>query len=105
LQEPIQERRIVDPESIDPSQFNWFKYLIDTHLKEYEDDGNKSLLHSADIFNSLLNTIISSKKNEVIEGDLVDLVGYGHLDLVSELMKRRDGIKVYVKAANQRQGA
>ena len=56
----------IDLESVEPSKVNWFKYIMDKHLKLKDEDGNMSALNTADAFVNLLNILLTSKKNEEI---------------------------------------
>ena len=64
---------------IEPSKVNWFKYLVDTYLTE----DNSTVLNSTDAYANLLTIVLSAKKNEEIQEELLDLVGYDNLELLS----------------------
>lgn len=71
MEQPPIEEEIEDeedkfnPEDLpDQNKFNWFKYLLDTELNEYDEDGKKSVIHSADSYNILLNLLTSSDPPE-----------------------------------------
>lgn len=85
----------------EPHKFNWFKYLLDTQLQLEDEDGNKSALHSADSYVSLLHTVTSSKSNEEIQNELLDQVGYHNLPLLEQLLQRRDAIKAYCSTVRE----
>lgn len=78
---------------LEPSKVNWFKYIIDKYLKLTDDDGNKTALNTADAYVNLLNILLTSKKNEEIQGELLDLVGFHNFELLEKLIERRDIIK------------
>lgn len=73
--------------------FNWFKYILDRYLKTADEDGNQSALNTADAYVNLLNILTTQKKNEEIQGELLDLVGYHNFELLEKLIERRDIIK------------
>ena len=85
----------IDLEKIEPHKFNWFKYLIDKHLQHNDEDGNTSALHNADSYISLLNTVTSTKSDDEIQGELLDLVGFHNFTLLGELLSKREAIKIY----------
>jgi len=64
---------------IEPSKVNWFKYLVDTYLTE----DNSTVLNSTDAYANLLNIVLSTKKNEEIQEELLDLVGYDNFELLT----------------------
>lgn len=77
--------------TIEPSKVNWFKYILDKHVKHEE--GSHSALSTADAYVNLLNILLASKKNEEIQEELLDLVGYHNFELLEKLIDRRDIIK------------
>jgi len=64
---------------IEPSKVNWFKYLVDTYLT----DDNSTVLNSTDAYANLLSIVLTTKKNEEIQEELLDLVGYDNLELLT----------------------
>ena len=70
---------------IEPSKVNWFKYLVDTYLTE----DNSTVLNSTDAYANLLNIVLSTKKNEEIQEELLDLVGYDNFELLTYLLEKR----------------
>ena len=64
---------------IEHSKVNWFKYLVDTYLTE----DNSTVLNSTDAYANLLNIVLSTKKNEEIQEELLDLVGYDNFELLT----------------------
>lgn len=70
---------------IDPQKVNWFKYLVDTYLTE----DNSTVLNSTDAYANLLSIVLSPKKNEEIQEELLDLVGYDNLELLSQILEKR----------------
>jgi hypothetical protein len=64
--EESSEEEEIDINQLEPSQVNWFKYIIDKHLKLVDEEGNSSALNTADAFVNLLNILLTSKKNEEI---------------------------------------
>lgn len=81
VKEEIMEPQI-DLDSIEPHKVNWFKYLVDKYLKLTDEEGNPSALNSADAFVNLLSSLLSNKKNEEIQGELLDLVGFHNFELL-----------------------
>ena len=67
--------------------------MIDKHLQLKDDDGNVSALNNVDSYISLLNIITSSKSDDEIQEELLDLVGFHNFTLLGELIKRREAIK------------
>ena len=51
------------------------------------------VLRSSDAYMSLLLKIISPKKDEEIQNELLDLVGYNNLELLGKLFEKREFIK------------
>jgi hypothetical protein len=88
----------IDLEKIEPHKFNWFKYLLDKHLKHVDEEGNMSALHTADAYINLLNIVTSQKTNEEIQEELLDLVGFHNFPLLEHLINKRDAIKTYCAA-------
>ena len=64
---------------IEPSKVNWLKYLVDTYLTE----DNSTVLNSTDAYANLLSIVLTTKKNEEIQEELLDLVGYDNLELLT----------------------
>jgi hypothetical protein len=76
---------------IEPSKVNWFKYLVDTYLTE----DNSTVLNSTDAYANLLSIVLTTKKNEEIQEELLDLVGYDNLELLTQLLEKRLFIQEY----------
>jgi hypothetical protein len=70
---------------IEPSKVNWFKYLVDTYLTE----DNSTVLNSTDAYANLLSIILTTKRNEEIQEELLDLVGFDNLELLTQLLEKR----------------
>ena len=70
---------LIDLNMIEPSKVNWFKYLVDTYLT----DDNSTVLNSTDAYANLLSIVLTTKKNEEIQEELLDLVGYDNLELLT----------------------
>ena len=70
---------LLDLSMIEPSKVNWFKYLVDTYLT----DDNSTVLNSTDAYANLLSIVLTTKKNEEIQEELLDLVGYDNLELLT----------------------
>lgn len=83
-------------------KFNWFTYFIEKHLNVVDADGQKSALHSADSVITILHMVTSTKSDDVLVGELLEMVGDHNIDLVIGLNQRRAAIKTYVNAANKR---
>ncbi len=56
---------------------------MDKYLVMEDEDGNASALNTADAYVSLLNIVLSVKKNEEIQEDLLGLVGYHNFEFLS----------------------
>jgi hypothetical protein len=82
---------------VEPSKVNWFKYILDKYLKMTDEDGNQTALNTADAFVNLLNIILTPKKNEEIQEDLLSLVGYHNFEFLEKLIERREIIKEQCK--------
>lgn len=72
----------IDLEMLEPAQVNWFKFIIDNHLKLMDEDGNPTVLNSADSFVTLLNILLNNKPNEEIQEELLNLVGFHNFELL-----------------------
>ena len=80
----------LDIESIDPSKINQFKFIIDKYLSG---DQSVSILNTIDGYASLLNVLLSQKKNEEIQDEIMGLVGDHNFEMVFALFEKRDLIK------------
>jgi hypothetical protein len=78
---------------VDPSKVNWFKYIVDKYLND--DEADSSILNSTDAYANLLQIVLNNKKNEEIQDELFELVGYSNFELLEQLMEKRDFIKEY----------
>ena len=96
-QQEESEEEELDLSEVEPSKVNWFKYILDKYLKMTDEDGNQTALNTADAFVSLLNIILTSKKNEEIQEDLLSLVGYHNFEFLEKLIERREIIKEQCK--------
>lgn len=106
-EEPVQptyviEKAILDINQVDPSKVNWFKYLVDKYLNE---ETNSSVLNSTDAYANLLHIILCTKKNEEIQDELLDLVGFDNFELLTQLLEKREFIKEYCGQINERLAA
>jgi len=72
---------------------NWFKYIIDKYLCHVDEDGNTSALSTADAYVNLINILLTTKKNEEIQNELLDLVGFHNFELLEKLIDRREIIR------------
>ena len=81
---------------------NWFKFILDKNLKLTDDEGNVSALNTPHAVVNLLNIILTSKKNEEIQEELLDLVGYHNFELLGKLIEKRDIIKEQCKSINEK---
>ena len=88
IEKPVE---LLDLSMIEPSKVNWFKYLVDTYLTE----DNSTVLNSTDAYANLLSIMLTTKKNEEIQEELLDLVGYDNLELLSQLLEKRAFIQEY----------
>lgn len=57
------------------------------------EDGSANLLNSLDGYASLLSVILSNKRNEEIQEELMDLVGFQNIDLCGKLIEKREIIQ------------
>ena len=78
-------------EKIEPAKINQFKYILDKYLQKGEDEG--SALNTIDGYANLLSIILSNKKADEIQEELINLVGINNFDLLMQLMDRRELIK------------
>ena len=89
-------------DSIEPHKINWFKYILDRYLKLEDEEGNPSALNNADAYINLLNIMLSNKKNEEIQNELLDLVGFHNFEMLEQLIIRREFIKDHCKNMMER---
>jgi len=75
---------------------------LDKHLNHQDEEGNVSALHTADSYINLLNIVISTKSNEEIQDELLDLVGFHNFLLLEQLMNKREAIKIYCNALSEK---
>ena len=87
----------LDLSTVEPSKVNWFKYILDKYLVHEDSDGNLTALNTADAYVTLLNLILSNKKNEDIQEDLLNLVGYLNFGFLYQLIEKREIIKEQCK--------
>ena len=92
----------MDLDKIEPYKFNWFKYLLDKYLQHRDEEGNVSALHTADSYVQLLNIIVSSKTNDEITEDLLDLVGFHNFTLLENPINKREQIKIYCNTLSEK---
>jgi hypothetical protein len=83
---------------------------LDKHLRLVDDEGNTTALNTADAYVNLLNILITSKKNEEIQNELLDLVGFHNFELLEKLIERREIIKeqcklIHEKMQQEKQGS
>lgn len=74
---------------MDPKKVNWFKYIVDKHLND------DSVLNSTDAYANLLQIVLSSKKDEEIQDELLDLVGFDNFELLQQLIEKRPFIQEF----------
>lgn len=101
-EEEEEEEEEIDWSLIEPSKVNWFKFILDKNLKLTDDEGNVSALNTPHAVVNLLNIILTSKKNEEIQEELLDLVGYHNFELLGKLIEKRDIIKEQCKSINEK---
>jgi hypothetical protein len=58
-------------------------------------EDNTSALNSTDAYANLLQIVLSTKKNEEIQDELLDLVGFENFELLSQLLEKRSFIQEY----------
>ena len=78
---------------------------MEHHLKLKDEDGNPTALNNADAYVNLLNIILSNKRNEEIQEELLDLVGFINFELLEKLIDRRDIIKEQCKGIHEKMQA
>jgi len=61
-----EEEEEIDWSLIEPSKVNWFKFILDKHLRLRDDDGNLSALNTPHAVVNLLNILLTQKKPEEI---------------------------------------
>ena len=66
------------------------------------EEGSTSALSTADAYVNLLNILLTTKKNEEIQEELLDLVGYHNFELLEQLIDRREIIRDQVKGINEK---
>jgi hypothetical protein len=67
-----------------------------------DEDGNMTALNTPHAVVNLLNIILTQKKNEEIQDELLDLVGYHNFELLEKLIEKRDIIKEQCKSINEK---
>lgn len=92
----------MDLSTIEPHKVNWFKFIIDRYLKLQDEEGNDSALNNPDAFVNLLNILLTSKKNEEIQEELLDLVGWHNFELLEKLLEKREAIKEHCKTLQEK---
>jgi hypothetical protein len=97
--EVIEKPPLLDISQIDPTKVNWFKYIIDTAMQDSEDG---SAMNTTDSYANLLNILLSSKKNEEIQEDLLDLVGFHNFEMLGLFFEKRELIKEYCRVLNEK---
>lgn len=100
--EEEEEDEEIDWSLIEPSKVNWFKFILDKHLRLTDDDGNISALNTPHAVVNLLNILLTQKKPEEIQGELLDLVGFHNFELLEKLIEKRDIIKEQCKGINEK---
>ncbi len=100
--ESEEEEEEFDISKLDPSKVNWFKYTMEKYLKMHDEDGNETVLTSAHAYVNLLNILLANKKNEEIQEDLLNLVGFHNFELLEQLIGKRDMIKEQCKGINEK---
>lgn len=54
------------------------------------EDGSSNLLNTIDGYANLLSIILSSKKSEEIQEELLSLVGFENIEMCTQLIEKRD---------------
>ena len=57
------------------------------------EDGSSNLLNTIDGYANLLSIILSSKKSEEIQEELLSLVGFENIEMCTQLIEKRDLIQ------------
>lgn len=55
---------------------------MERYLQLRDEEGNLTVLNSADAYVNLLNILLANKKNEEIQEDLLGLVGFHNFELL-----------------------
>lgn len=87
-------------ELLDPRKINQFKFLMDRYLQKPE-DGGTSLLTTIDGYASLLSIILSNKRSEEIQEELITLVGFENIELCQQLIEKREIIQEQCKGIEE----
>jgi hypothetical protein len=96
-EEPLVQKAepLLDLSQVDPKKVNWFKYIVDKHLND------DSCLNSTDAYANLLQHVLSPQKDEEIQNELLDLVGFDNFELLQQLIEKRAFIKEYCQSITQ----
>jgi len=81
-------QELIDLNSLDPVNVNWFKYIFDKYVKP------DSMLNSVDAVVNLLSMILNNQKDEEIQMEVIELIGFDNMEMASELFEKR----VYINA-------
>lgn len=65
-------------------------------------DDDLTAMSTTDAYANLLAVLLSQKKNEEIQEDLLDLVGYHNLEMLGLFFEKRDLIKEYCRILNEK---
>lgn len=79
--------------AVNPEKVNWLKYIFKTHIKE--DDPFFETINSPGVISTVLGLLLSDSTDEIIQGDLLDNIGYDHFDMLQDLISKRQFIRDY----------
>ena len=108
--QPVEEEKQAQPSTIktendstllkvqglELNEINWFRMIIDEHFKFGGETDDEHLIY---MLNKLLEIILSSKTNEEIQNEMLELVGFDQLEMMRELIEHRKHISVYCEKA------
>jgi hypothetical protein len=79
-----------------PEKVNWLKYIFKKHTLKGQED--YEILNSSAVIESVLEVLLSDSVDDMIQGKLLDLIGYERFDMLIELIEKRKFIQSYCRA-------
>ena len=73
-----------------PPLKNWLKEIVETHMKQLEMGENLNI-----VLNEMLNLLLSTQSSEIIQNDLLELLGFENIEMISGLIEHRPEIMEY----------
>ena len=67
-----------------------------------DEDGNKNAFQNIDAYANLLSIIMTSKKDDEIQGELIELVGFNNFEFLGQILDKREYIKDLCKSLTEK---